>query len=144
MATINSVLQERVTLVAGAGGDDVYFSVPTVSQSVVPNALKIQPLEEVYINCDISAGGLNLFFPSISDFGNFWNTKVYISIINGFVGPGNTVTLYPYFGSESPYIAPNTLNGFNFLTFNTNFDAYYLHIVDSLTWISLYCPGPAL
>jgi hypothetical protein len=153
---VNAILQERVNLVGTAlGTTDVYFSVPTVSQSVVPNALKIQPLEEVFISIDITNGPVNIYLPSISDFGNFWNAKVYITLSAG----GNTpalrgaapeapiapmvaagVNLYPFQGSLT--VPADTLNGFTGKTLSYNHDSYFLHIVDSTTWIALFCAGP--
>jgi hypothetical protein len=139
MATIEKTLVGVHNLV---GGNDYVFSLPSANTNGQPNTgILTTPVEEVYINCDITLGGINILFPAISTFNNLWNTKIYVCLTGGTVG-GDTVTMFPYAGSEVPSIPSDTLNGATDIAFTGQYETYYLHIVAPNMWMALNCPPP--
>ncbi len=142
MATINKTLIGVHELV---GGNDYVFSLPSASPNGQPLSGNLSSVvEEVYINCDITLGGINILFPSIETFNRQWNTKIYVCLTGGTVSESATVTLYPFAGSEVPSIPSDTLNGATFIPFTGQYETYYLHIVAPNMWMALNCPPPVL
>lgn len=117
---------------------DYYFSLPAPLKGTLPNALDNQVIEEVYIICNTS-DPINIYLPSTTLFNDTWNAKIYITNIQS-----GTVTIYPFQGSDSPFIQPDTLNGAPFYAMTGQYEAVYLHIVDDYFWMKLVCPAPVL
>lgn len=142
MATIYKELISKINLVGDPmGATDYYFTLPVVTGTRLPHSLDNQVLEEVYIICDSSLGAININLPSTTIFNGVWNTKIYISWMNG----GNSVNINPYpgFMSETDPILPDSLNGLYLpYTMQQLNEAVYLHQVYDYTWMKLVCPGP--
>ena len=135
---IEKTLIGKHLLTGALGGQTYNFSLPTTpAGSNLPNQLANQVIEEVYIAVDTSLGDVNLNLPAISTFNLAWNTKIYIVVLN----VDNNFTLYPF---SSEVVTNDTLNGSFSISASNSYDAWYLHIVEENTWMSLYCPGPGL
>ena len=143
MATISKTLRGDVNLVGAVGGNIYNFSLPSQSGTALPNALDNSVLEEVYIKCDVTLGGIKINLPAISKFNNAWNTKIYISCVGGIPGETNPIQVLCYSGSVEPLIAADTINGAPGFFFSLPFEANYLHIVDTNLWMCLNAPGLA-
>jgi len=143
MATIAKTLKGDINLVGAVGGNIYNFSLPSQSGTALPNALDNSALEEVYIKCDVSLGGITINLPAISKFNSAWNTKIYISCTGGVPGETNAISVVAYPGTAEPFTANDTINGAPGFFFTLPFETNYLHIVDTNLWMCLNAPGLA-
>lgn len=131
--TVTKILGGKMNLVSDGAGYTVNLTLPTVTGTALPNALDNQVIEEVYLICDTTAGGMIINLPAISALNNAWNVKIYICQVAGT----NGVTVYPY----STEMETDTLNGNARLVAQYQYDTYYLHVVSDNMWMALYCGG---
>lgn len=130
---VQKTLEGKIRLEKVPGYNTIYnFVVPTVRLSGVTQKLSDKVLEEVYIICDTTNGQISINLPKISNFQNFWNTKIYITCTSG----EDKVNIYPY----TEEVAVDTLNGNESIGLGL-YDAYYFHIIENNTWIALKSPS---
>jgi hypothetical protein len=110
------------------------FVLPSQTGTSLPNALDNSALEEVYINVDTTNDSeVVILLPAISKFNNAWNTKIYVNWLAG----SNPVRVYPYQGSEVPFIQADNINGAFLIALPIQKSTAYLHIVAPNTWMGL-------
>lgn len=129
--TTNISLQGKINLV---GSNSYNLIIPSQTETPFTNKLSSKAFEEVFIICDTTNGGIDIFLPKISDFENFWNTKIYIIKNTNDV---NAIVVYPY----NNEVVINTINGFPSKNYALYKDAAYYQIVNDNTWMALYCPS---
>jgi hypothetical protein len=122
----------KIDLVSEMGLITIFkFSLPNLSGTGLPNALDNSVLEEVYINCDLTGGGMELYLPSIKSFRNAWNTKIYITLSVGTPGISSPLVIIPYTEEPDYY---DTINGNSITPITEPFQVAYLHITSDKNW----------
>lgn len=133
-APINVTLQGKLNLTSTLLVNSYNLVLPSQTETPFTNKLSSKAYEEIYIICDTTVSNVDIYLPKISNFENFWNTKIYI-IKNS--NDANEVIVYPY----NDEVIVNTINGYPSKTYTYYKDAAYYHIVNDTTWMALYCQG---
>jgi hypothetical protein len=122
---INKTLKGVVRL---AGGENYIFTLPD-NPSGIQNALANIVVEEVFIECDTTLGGIGITLPQIALFNGGWIPKIFVtSLVSSEV---SEITITPYLDE----VNDDSINDENNFSFGgDNLGTAYLHIVSRTNW----------
>lgn len=125
----NSLLRGVVRLNSAVDTD--YTMVLENNPTGIQNQIAPIVVEEVFIECDTTAGDINIYLPAIANFNGGWSPKIFITVPTDGES-GNVVNVYA-FNNETPN--SDYINGASSYTVGIGLNqTAYLHITEKHNW----------